>query len=184
MENRPKITVNVGLTVPPPQPGNEGTGLTHTPNTPEILAMMAENMASAEVEGPSRAGGNCGVVGSSGPFVFRPQAPAAASITSIAADLSRSSDQLSLPTISIADMDDIKREVSISPVSSVSSSLTTLSTMTPVSQQQPGLVTNSIIIFEFLLSRFLNQLCVFNKYTIARVFLDGVLDPPCLARHN
>lgn len=136
MENRPKITVNVGLTVPQPQPGNEGTGLTHTPNTPEILAMMAENMASAEVEGPSRAGGNCGVVGSSGPFVFRPQAPAAASITSIAADLSRSSDQLSLPTISIADMDDIKREVSISPVSSVSSSLTTLSTMTPVSQQQ------------------------------------------------
>ena len=72
----------------------EFTGLTHTPNTPEILAMMAENMASAEVEGPSRAGGNCGVVGSSGPFVFRPQAPAAASITSIAADLSRSSDQV------------------------------------------------------------------------------------------
>ena len=53
--------------------------------------------------------------------------------------------QLSLPTISIADMDDIKREVSISPVSSVSSSLTTLSTITPVSQQQPpGLVTNSV----------------------------------------
>ena len=26
MENRPKITVNVGLTVPQPQPGNEGTG--------------------------------------------------------------------------------------------------------------------------------------------------------------
>ena len=36
MENRPKITVNVGLTVPQPQPGNEGTGK-NSQKKPEVM---------------------------------------------------------------------------------------------------------------------------------------------------